>query len=133
MPGFLCSSPPHWHWPWPAAAPPGRPPDEEEGSPGAALHVETAVAPTGEGSELIVEVAEPDTNVPERAGNRKSVTLECLGETGAVRRPRSRRRSRCQSWYLDDTGRNSTSWPSFSYAFRRRTERFDPEAYEVSA
>ena len=41
--------------------------------------------------------------------------------------------ARCQSWYLDETGRNSTLWPSFSYAFRRRTERFDPEAYEVSA
>ena len=40
---------------------------------------------------------------------------------------------RCQSWYLDETGRNSTLWPSFSYAFRRRTERFDPDAYEVSA
>jgi cation diffusion facilitator CzcD-associated flavoprotein CzcO len=39
----------------------------------------------------------------------------------------------CQSWYLDDTGRNTTLWPSFSYAFRRRTRRFDPEAYELAA
>jgi cation diffusion facilitator CzcD-associated flavoprotein CzcO len=37
----------------------------------------------------------------------------------------------CRSWYLDDTGRNTTLWPSFSYAFRRRTRRFDPGAYEL--
>ena len=40
---------------------------------------------------------------------------------------------RCQSWYLDDTGRNTTLWPSYSYAFRRHTERFDPAAYELLA
>lgn len=39
----------------------------------------------------------------------------------------------CQSWYLDDTGRNTTLWPSYSYAFRRLTRRFDPEAYELAA
>jgi cation diffusion facilitator CzcD-associated flavoprotein CzcO len=39
----------------------------------------------------------------------------------------------CQSWYLDDTGRNTTLWPSYSYAFRRRTRAFDPDAYELAA
>jgi cation diffusion facilitator CzcD-associated flavoprotein CzcO len=39
----------------------------------------------------------------------------------------------CQSWYLDDTGRNTTLWPSFSYSFRRRTRRFDPESYELAS
>jgi cation diffusion facilitator CzcD-associated flavoprotein CzcO len=39
----------------------------------------------------------------------------------------------CHSWYLDDTGRNTTLWPSFSYAFRQQTRRFDSEAYELEA
>lgn len=39
---------------------------------------------------------------------------------------------RCQSWYLDDTGRNTTLWPSFSWSFRRSTRRFDAEAYELA-
>jgi hypothetical protein len=38
----------------------------------------------------------------------------------------------CQSWYLDDTGRNTTLWPSFSWTFRRRTREFDAEVYEVA-
>ena len=37
----------------------------------------------------------------------------------------------CKSWYLDDTGRNTTLWPTWSVSFRRRTRRFDPEAYEL--
>lgn len=35
----------------------------------------------------------------------------------------------CQSWYLDDTGRNATIWPSFAHRFRRRLERFDRTRY----
>lgn len=35
----------------------------------------------------------------------------------------------CASWYLDARGRNSTLWPGFTWAFRRRTARFDPAAY----
>jgi hypothetical protein len=35
----------------------------------------------------------------------------------------------CQSWYLDDTGRNTSLWPSWSFRFRQRTRRFDPESY----
>ena len=40
---------------------------------------------------------------------------------------------RCMSWYLDDTGRNSTLWPLSSYAFRRRTRRFEPGEYVLAA
>jgi cation diffusion facilitator CzcD-associated flavoprotein CzcO len=36
---------------------------------------------------------------------------------------------RCDSWYLDRTGRNSTLWPSFTWSFRRRLARLDPEEY----
>ena len=39
----------------------------------------------------------------------------------------------CQSWYLDDTGRNTTLWPSYSYSFRRLTRSFDAQAYELAA
>jgi cation diffusion facilitator CzcD-associated flavoprotein CzcO len=38
----------------------------------------------------------------------------------------------CQSWYLDDTGRNTTLWPSFSWSFRQSTRKFDPDVYEVA-
>jgi cation diffusion facilitator CzcD-associated flavoprotein CzcO len=35
----------------------------------------------------------------------------------------------CQSWYLDDKGRNPTIWPDFTYKFARRLARFDVDAY----
>jgi cation diffusion facilitator CzcD-associated flavoprotein CzcO len=38
----------------------------------------------------------------------------------------------CTSWYLDDTGRNSTLWPDWTFRFRRRAARFDPAEYELS-
>jgi cation diffusion facilitator CzcD-associated flavoprotein CzcO len=37
----------------------------------------------------------------------------------------------CASWYLDDTGRNTTLWPGGTWRFRSRTRRFDPAAYSV--
>jgi len=37
--------------------------------------------------------------------------------------------SGCSSWYLDDTGRNTTLWPGWTWDFHRRTRRFDPEPY----
>ena len=39
----------------------------------------------------------------------------------------------CSSWYLDDTGRNATLWPDWTWRFRQRTARFDPAAYELRA
>jgi cation diffusion facilitator CzcD-associated flavoprotein CzcO len=38
----------------------------------------------------------------------------------------------CQSWYLDATGRNSTLWPSFATAYRRRARRFRPADYRTA-
>src|SRR5215212_6203065 len=38
----------------------------------------------------------------------------------------------CKSWYLDDTGRNGTLWPDWTFMFRRRAERFDPAEYEIT-
>jgi cyclohexanone monooxygenase len=38
----------------------------------------------------------------------------------------------CASWYLDDTGRNATMWPDWTWRFRQRTARFDPSEYVLS-
>jgi cation diffusion facilitator CzcD-associated flavoprotein CzcO len=35
----------------------------------------------------------------------------------------------CSSWYLDDKGRNTTLWPTFTYRFRRLVRRFDAADY----
>jgi cation diffusion facilitator CzcD-associated flavoprotein CzcO len=39
----------------------------------------------------------------------------------------------CASWYLDDTGRNATLWPDWTWRFRQRTARFDPVEYDLRA
>jgi cation diffusion facilitator CzcD-associated flavoprotein CzcO len=36
----------------------------------------------------------------------------------------------CASWYLDDTGRNATLWPDWTWRFRQRTARFDAASYD---
>jgi cation diffusion facilitator CzcD-associated flavoprotein CzcO len=38
----------------------------------------------------------------------------------------------CKSWYLDENGKNSVLWPSFTFSFRRQT-RFRPEEYVFDA
>ena len=35
----------------------------------------------------------------------------------------------CASWYIDRTGRVSALWPGFTWAYRRRTRRFDPRRH----
>ena len=37
----------------------------------------------------------------------------------------------CQSWYLDEHGRNTTLWPKATFTFRRNLARFDIDAYET--
>jgi cation diffusion facilitator CzcD-associated flavoprotein CzcO len=39
--------------------------------------------------------------------------------------------SGCDSWYLDERGRNIALWPGSSLGYRWRTRRFDPDAYRV--
>lgn len=41
--------------------------------------------------------------------------------------------SGCTSWFLDEKGRNVAVWPGYSWAFHRRTRRFDQEAYRLVA
>ncbi|QSQ12853.1 flavin-containing monooxygenase [Myxococcus landrumensis] len=38
-------------------------------------------------------------------------------------------RGGCKSWYLDATGRNSTLWPGFTFAFKHRVSAFEPSEY----
>jgi cation diffusion facilitator CzcD-associated flavoprotein CzcO len=38
----------------------------------------------------------------------------------------------CSSWYLDASGRNTTLWPDFTWQYRRRTRRFDPDRYRLT-
>jgi hypothetical protein len=37
----------------------------------------------------------------------------------------------CKSWYVDANGRNTTLWPDYTFRFRQRLRRFDPENYHV--
>lgn len=40
-------------------------------------------------------------------------------------------RGGCDSWYLDEHGRNTTLWPKSTFTFRRELARFDADAYDV--
>lgn len=40
-------------------------------------------------------------------------------------------RGGCTSWYLDDSGKNVTLWPYFTWQFRLATRRFDLNNYEL--
>ncbi|QSB16775.1 NAD(P)/FAD-dependent oxidoreductase [Natronosporangium hydrolyticum] len=40
--------------------------------------------------------------------------------------------SNCRSWYLDDNGRNPSIWPTYTFRFRRQTQRFDLAAYQLA-
>jgi cyclohexanone monooxygenase len=40
-------------------------------------------------------------------------------------------RGGCTSWYLDEHGRNPTSWPGGTQAFKRAVKEFDVDAYDV--
>ncbi|HET9073607.1 MAG TPA: NAD(P)/FAD-dependent oxidoreductase [Solirubrobacteraceae bacterium] len=39
--------------------------------------------------------------------------------------------SGCDSWYVDENGRNANNWPGTSSEYRWRTRQFDPGDYEV--
>lgn len=40
--------------------------------------------------------------------------------------------SGCKSWYVNDSGRNTTIWPGFTFRFRQKTRRFKPVEYAVT-
>jgi cation diffusion facilitator CzcD-associated flavoprotein CzcO len=37
----------------------------------------------------------------------------------------------CASWYVSQSGKNTTLWPGFTWEFRLRTRRFDRDAYAL--
>ena len=37
----------------------------------------------------------------------------------------------CKSWYVDENGRNTTLWPDYTFRFRQRLRKFDPENYHL--
>jgi cation diffusion facilitator CzcD-associated flavoprotein CzcO len=37
----------------------------------------------------------------------------------------------CASWYLTRSGKNTTTWPGFTFEFRLKTRRFDVKNYET--
>ena len=39
----------------------------------------------------------------------------------------------CQSWYIDENGKNTTLWPGFTFAFRRMAGNFKLSDFEVQA
>jgi cation diffusion facilitator CzcD-associated flavoprotein CzcO len=39
----------------------------------------------------------------------------------------------CSSWYLNDSGMNTTIWPDFTFKFRSATRHFDPRDHKISA
>ncbi|MCW2586810.1 MAG: dependent oxidoreductase [Frankiales bacterium] len=41
-------------------------------------------------------------------------------------------RGGCQSWYLDEAGRNTTLWPTFTWIFRRELADFSLAEYDVA-
>jgi len=41
--------------------------------------------------------------------------------------------SGCSNWYVDQNGNDPSNWPWLWSAYRRRTERLEPGAYELSA
>jgi cation diffusion facilitator CzcD-associated flavoprotein CzcO len=66
--------------------------------------------------------------------------LEVREEAQAAYNERIDRRMRgtvwstgCASWYLDETGRNATLWPDWTWRFRRRAARFDESEYRIGA
>ena len=40
--------------------------------------------------------------------------------------------SGCTNWYVDENGNDPSQWPWLWSTYRRRTERLDPDAYELS-
>jgi len=38
----------------------------------------------------------------------------------------------CNSWYLDEQGRDPTNWPGYTIEYRWRTRRIDPDVYRLA-
>jgi cation diffusion facilitator CzcD-associated flavoprotein CzcO len=63
---------------------------------------------------------------------RREVQQAFVAEMDARMRPTVWSVGGCQSWYYDRTGRNSALWPGYTFAYRRRLRRFDPELHLIA-
>ena len=39
--------------------------------------------------------------------------------------------SGCQSWYMNERGRNTTLWPALTVSYRQQTRRINPADYTI--
>jgi cation diffusion facilitator CzcD-associated flavoprotein CzcO len=93
---------------------------------------------TGLGHNSVVVMAEAQVSYVlqalERLRHPEVAAIEARPEAQAAWNDEVDRRSEgtvwtsggCASWYLDDTGRNATLWPDFSFRFVRAVRRLDP-------
>lgn len=70
---------------------------------------------------------------PGRAMDVKPDRLREFSNTIQERLHSSVWESGCQSWYLDENGRNTVNWPGFTFTYRKATRRVDPADYEFLA
>jgi hypothetical protein len=38
----------------------------------------------------------------------------------------------CTNWYRTASGKNTNNWPDFTFAYRARTRRFEPDVYTLT-
>ena len=38
----------------------------------------------------------------------------------------------CASWYFSNSGKNTVTWPGFTFEFRLKMRRFDTESYVLA-
>ena len=62
---------------------------------------------------------------------RPEAQAQFIAETDALLAPTVWNAGGCSSWYLDETGRNSTIWPGFTVEYWARTRRARPGDYAV--
>ncbi len=86
--------------------------------------IESQIAHVLRALELMDERAADTIEVRPEAQERFNTALE-------RRLERTVWNAGCASWYLDETGRNATQWPDWTWRFRRRAARLDPAEYAV--
>ena len=59
-------------------------------------------------------------------------TVEAYNDEIDARMPGTVWSTGCKSWYLDDTGRNGSLWPDWTWRFRRRAARFEPAEHVLT-
>ena len=82
----------------------------------------------------VAHVMEALRTMDQRGAETVEVRREALDDYNAeidARMDRTVWNTGCASWYIDETGRNATLWPDWTWRFRRNVGRFDPQRYEL--